>query len=195
MKSTGILVCNLLLAVLFSSCHETKKYQFNVINLTDKKEIIIEFNTELGRSSKKIKVDFTNQNTIILREDDFISGYTVYGNHDIFFYPSIFILGNVATFDAVIFDNPKVEKEDQLFKITPCEGVYKYYLYLLVEGSIIRFFSDTPIINLEEINNLDIDITYIEDPPETLMNEMLNIGFKGGYVVRSSIDGSMLLLN
>jgi len=195
MKLTRLLACSLLLAFFVSGCHETKEYQFDVINLTDIENIVIGFRTNLKQNSKKLKVDLTDQNKITLREDDFFSGYTIYGSYNVFFYPSIFLLGNGGTVEAFVYDDPRVVKEGLLYKISPCEGIYKYFLYLLSEDSIIRVFSETPIINMEGFDNSSLDIDYIENPPKGLMDEMLDKKFKGGYAVRSSIDNSLLLLD
>jgi len=189
-KSTKLLICNLLLFFLISGCYKTKEYQFNVVNLTDLKEIKIKFDINLGCDSKEMKLNLTERNKIKLNKDDFISGYTIWGGCEDFFYPSLFNLTNGGMIDVFIYNRPRVEKEGIIYKITPCESVNEYFLFLLEEDKIMQIISENPVINLEKN-----DITYIEDPPEILMKEIIDKGFKGGYIVRSSIDNSMLLLN
>jgi hypothetical protein len=173
MKLTMLLAYSLLIFLFVSGCYETKEYQFDVINLTDIESNVIGFRTNLKQNSKKLKIDLTKQDKIILRKDDFFSGYTIYGRHNVFFYPSIFLLEEGGTVEAFVYDDPIVTKEGSLYKISPCEGIYKYFLYLLSEDSIVRVFSEIPIINIEEFENSNLDIEYIEDPPKGLINEML----------------------
>lgn len=172
-----------------------KEYQFNVINLTDLEKIIIKFDVNLGQDSREIKVNLSSQNKLKLKKDDFLIGYTIWGGYEVFFNPSLFNLEDGGPIDIIVYDRPLVKKEGSLYKISPCEGVYKYFLYLLVEDSIIKVISDTSIINMEELNNSNIDLTHVKDPPKALINEMRDKKYLGGYIIKSNIDNSLLLLN
>jgi hypothetical protein len=179
--------------MLISSCHETKEFQFNIINLTNIEEIIVKFKINLGRNSKEIEIDLKNKNKLTLKKDDFLIGYTS-GGYGLFFYPSIFSLENGGTVDIFVYDNPWVEKEEKTYKISPCENVNSYFLYLIIEDDIIQIISDNPVISMEKFDNSDIDIIYVNDPPEILLNELTDKEFIGGYIVRSNIDNSLLFL-
>ena len=192
--TTKFLVCSLLISIFITSCYETKEYQFNIVNLTDIEEIVMEFNINHGRVFKRKKINFKDQNKITLRKEDFFIGYTIWGGCDVFFYPSIFGLENGGTVEAFIYDRPMVEKEGKTYKITPCENVNGYFLYFIKEGEIIRIISENPVINIEELDNSNIDLFYIKDPPKMFMDELIDKEFSGGYAVKNSIDNSLLML-
>ena len=54
--TTKFLVCSLLISIFITSCYETKEYQFNIVNLTDIEEIVMEFNINHGRVFKRKKL-------------------------------------------------------------------------------------------------------------------------------------------
>jgi len=137
-KSTKLLVCSLLISFFISGCHETKEYQFNIVNFTDAEEIIIKFDINLGRYSKEIKVNFKNQQNIILKKEDFFIGYTSWGTYEVFFYPSIFSMENGGTVEVFIYDKPMVEAEGKVYRISPCEKISKYFLYFIEEGELVQ---------------------------------------------------------
>ncbi len=195
MKQIKLLIYILALGALFSSCHETKTYHFNVVNLNGAKEVIIEFKINLGFRERKLKINLIDQNEITLKESDRIWGNTIFGRNEIFFYPSIYQIEHSETIEAIVYNKPWVEKEGQIYKITPCENVNEYFLYLLLDEKIARIVSNEPIINVDELDRSNIVLTYITDPPEIFLKAITNEKIMGGYIIKSNIDGSLLLLD
>ena len=102
---------------------------------------------------------------------------------------------NGGTIDVFVYNNPRVEKEGKIYKITPCENVSSYFLYLIEKDDIIQIISEDPVIDMEEFGNSNISINFINNPPEILLYELIDKEFIGGYIVKSTIDNSLLLLN
>jgi len=177
--------------ILFSNCQKRKEYQFNVINLNNAGEIVIELRT----NSKTLKINLAEQKNFFLKNKDCISGYTICGNSEIFFYPNLFNLENGGTIEAFVYDRTWVEKDGNVYKISPCQNECEYFLYSIIGGRMVRIISRNPIINIEGSDDLNVDFTYIKDPPEILINEITDKEYKCGYVVRSNIDSSLLLLD
>jgi hypothetical protein len=189
------LICSFILLQI-SSCGGKKEYQFDVIKFGEINSKVVEFEFRKGVSNnfKILFIDLIREQKININENYDFTGLSTEDDYEVLFYPSLYSLENGGNLEAYIYKRPAIEKEGTIYKITMCENVYRYFLYIIEDEKIVSIFSENPTIDIAVLDSKYLELTYMDNAPQILLNEVKTKGFIGGYIVKSKLDNSLIQL-